>query len=152
MALLFCGPAFPFFHPMILIPALGMTVISLVIIVRGLVRISRAENKAPFLNCGIALFLFFMLPYFFADIPVLSTFPFGFFAGIVPYVFAHLLFDDYADSAKFDLLVHIVGCTLNVIAVMHITDWVLKKIRREDPYDLERSSEEINMSRRYNFF
>lgn len=67
-----------------------------------------------------------MIPALIGDHPVLMTLPFGFSAGLIPY----MVFNQGPNSPGFDLLATAIGCALNVIAIFSLIDLIASMFRR----------------------
>jgi hypothetical protein len=129
MTLLFCGVFFPFFDPLFLVPALGIMILSAFFVYKGISGFARSEEKSKLLLSVGILWVTLMLPYVVFDIPVLTTLPFGLGIGLVPFIY----FEFFIDHARDNLLPHHlamgIGCLLNAIAILYLTDRISKRIR-----------------------
>lgn len=131
MTVLFCGVFFPFFHPLFLVPALGIMILSAYFVCKGISGFAMSDEKPKLLLATGILWVTLMLPYVIFDIPVLSTLPFGLGVGLVPFLFFELFIDHARDNPLPHHLAMAIGCLLNTIAILWAMDRISKRIRGE---------------------
>lgn len=131
MTVLSCGVFFPFFHPLFLVPALGIMILCGYFVCKGISGFALSDEKPKLLLATGIVWVTLMIPYVIFEIPVLSTMPFGLGVGLVPFLFFEFFIDHARNSELAHHLAMAIGCLLNAIAILWAMDGISKRVRGE---------------------